>query len=113
MCFKTPEVCTPQIDCLVRAIISVLSPSIPCKILLSEQRGGAELLRVGSSIFSRDCYDLIRVCGDVIEILESHGVYEENEGILCDRRTAISKPMCFLPKERPSSSHEIAMRNIT
>ncbi|XP_038986342.1 uncharacterized protein LOC103709624 isoform X2 [Phoenix dactylifera] len=139
MCFKTPEVCSSRIECLVRTIVSVLNSSISCKVLRPEEGGGAEFLKVGSSISSRDCHRLIRVCGDVLESLEGHGghsqtliyailkavvssssyqsllplsplVYEENEGTPCDRRAAISKLMCFLPKGSPSSSHEIPMR---
>lgn len=93
MCFKTPEVflllffsffdcflepfyfqvCSARIECLVRTILSVLNSSNACKVLRSEEGGGAEFLKVGSSISSRDCHRLIRVCGDVLESLEGRG----------------------------------------
>ncbi|XP_073116635.1 uncharacterized protein [Elaeis guineensis] len=138
MCFKTPEVCSARIECLVRTIVSVLNSSMSCKVLRSKDGGGSEFLKVGSSISSRDCHRLIRVCGDVLESLEGHGhsqtllfailkavvssscyqsllplspvVYEEIEGTSRDRRAAISKLMCFLSEESPSSRHEISMR---
>lgn len=47
----------------VRTITSVLHASIGCKVLRFSEK---EVLQVGSSMCSRDCMDLVTVCGDVL-----------------------------------------------
>lgn len=51
----------------VETILAVLSSSIQCKVL---RVGKNEVLRVGGSISSEDCGELINVCIEILNKLE-------------------------------------------
>lgn len=53
----------------VETIVAVLSSSIQCKVL---RVGKDEVLRVGGSISSEDCGELINLCNEILNKLEGH-----------------------------------------
>ncbi|CAL1414146.1 unnamed protein product [Linum trigynum] len=91
MCFKAPQVFDSVLEYSVKTIASVLSSSVGCKVF---RLGKEEVLRVGSSISRRDCFDLIDVVGgDTLSDLEERGV----PSLLLLHallRAAVSAPSC-------------------
>ncbi|KAL2501328.1 hypothetical protein Fot_35176 [Forsythia ovata] len=71
MCFTGPQVYDSVIEYSVRTIATVLSSSIGCKLFRINEE---EVLRVGGSISSRDCVDLIEACAAILGKLQGHQV---------------------------------------
>ncbi|KAF3341545.1 hypothetical protein FCM35_KLT00183 [Carex littledalei] len=71
MCFNSTEVFGSRIKCLVSTIISALSASVSCQGLSSDW-AELGLVNVGSSVSSRDCCEIIRLCADAIKRLKGH-----------------------------------------
>ncbi|CAI0628312.1 unnamed protein product [Linum tenue] len=91
MCFKAPQVFDSVLEYTVKTIASVLSSSVGCKVF---RLGKEDVLRVGSSISRRDCFDLIDVVGgDTLSDLEERGVPSRLllHALL---RAAVSAPSC-------------------
>ncbi|GLT47819.1 hypothetical protein SLA2020_214810 [Shorea laevis] len=71
MCFKAPQVFERNLEYLVKAIVSVLSSSINCKVWRVQNE---ESLQIGGSISRRNCMELLEMCEDLYAKLEEHGV---------------------------------------
>ncbi|KAJ6816535.1 uncharacterized protein M6B38_414535 [Iris pallida] len=138
MCFQTPEVFRARIECLVRTLISLLDSMATCRVFRLGG-GDSESIRVGSSVSSRDCDELIRVGADALQSLEGNDelskallyailkaavssssyqmfllsppvLDEEIERTSAQRRTLVSKLMSFVSDDFSFSSHKISMR---
>ncbi|KAJ8464759.1 hypothetical protein OPV22_027311 [Ensete ventricosum] len=77
MCFRASELCCFQVhrarlECLVGTIVAMLSSSVSCKVLRLPDGRDGEFLRIGTSLSSEDCVQLIRVCVDVLASLKGH-----------------------------------------
>ncbi|KAI3443639.1 hypothetical protein Pfo_000304 [Paulownia fortunei] len=100
MCFTAPQVYDSVIEYTVKTIVTVLSSSIQCKVLRTNKE---QVLRVGGSISTSDCANVMEWCADIL------GKLDGNKGDLCAlllynviRVTAFAP--CF-PRAIPSISN--------
>ncbi|XP_031252372.1 uncharacterized protein LOC116110295 [Pistacia vera] len=133
MCFGAPKVFDSVIEFSVKTIISVLSSSITCKVISFRNE---EILQIGSSISRHDCEELMEACNDVLEKLKGRGVLSHlllravvrvavsaclywfsfplmvflDVKSIDGRTSAVSKLLCYLPREFSLENHEIPLR---
>ncbi|GAB4837803.1 hypothetical protein Ancab_027327 [Ancistrocladus abbreviatus] len=75
MCFRAPQVFDSAAEYLVRTIISLLSSSVDCKVLMIRKQ---EVLRIGSSFSRADCFKLIEAWGHMLGRLQGPGNCSSN-----------------------------------
>ncbi|XP_076936362.1 uncharacterized protein LOC143603464 [Bidens hawaiensis] len=133
MCFTAPQVFGSLVECSVNTIVSVLCSLVDCKVL---RFGKAEVLRVGSSVSGGECLVVMEACGDVLRKVNDHGMLSclllyavlrmaamttqfgyttQLTPILNVQRTeeiisALSKLVCYMPKEINLENQELQMR---
>ncbi|CAK9134960.1 unnamed protein product [Ilex paraguariensis] len=133
MCFTAPQVLNSMNEDLVKTIITALSSSIGCMVL---RFGKEEVLRVGGSISSQDCVEVVQACSDVLG--RCHGVLSRSLlyavarvaisasrfryalqltpildlKSMVGRTPEFSKLLCHLPKENTLKSREIPLRGL-
>ncbi|KAJ0491274.1 hypothetical protein HanIR_Chr12g0562091 [Helianthus annuus] len=135
MCFTSPQVFESVIECSVNTIVSVLYSLIDCSVLRS---GKSEVLRVGGLIGGGECLGMMELCDDVLGKVNEYGMLScsllyavlrvaamttqfgytmQLTPILNAQPTdemisAISKLMCYMPKEANLENQQLQMRLI-
>ncbi|MFS7991296.1 hypothetical protein Hanom_Chr12g01069131 [Helianthus anomalus] len=135
MCFTSPQVFESVIECSVNTIVSVLYSLIDCSVLRS---GKSEVLRVGGLIGGGECLGMMELCDDVLGKVNEYGMRScsllyavlrvaamttqfgytmqltpiLNAQLTDEMISAISKLMCYMPKEANLENQQLQMRLI-